>query len=1027
MTKIIKARWIIFTLWLAATIALTAFQPDINAILRQQGQQALSANSPTAAAQALFSKMEMSQGTDSLLVFYDENSISAEEMERIRAGVQAIRDSGSELGISKIIDPFSTPEAADSLISGDGTTVMVSFKLDQKAGEIDDIENAIAGKLGNVRAEHYLTGEDFIQNDYLEAALAGVEKSAVLTVLFIFIILIILFRSVVTPLVSLAAVAFSYLCSMGIAAQLIANTGFPVTSLTQVLLVLILFGIGTDYNILLFNRFREELAHGCPTDEAILNTYKSAGKTIAYSILTVFIAFCSLIFSESPIYQSGIVVVIGVAVLLLEIMTLTPLSMKVLGHRLFWPSQKTGGHRESTLWGKISSASTRRPVIAVLLIALLVAPTVYFHEQKLNFDNIAELGPAYPSTKGFAIVADHFGRGRAMPVSVIIDNHAALDQNEALAVIDTLTERLKQIEGVDQVSSVTQPQGSPIPDFYIGSQVGSVNSGLSRTQDGTEQIADGLKLAQDKLGSADFSQAGQIADGTVRLQDGMTALTDGLKQVQAGLAGGSPDSPTLSNGMAVLETNLAAMSGGVAALAANYETIQAGYAQMGASYQQAAQALLGAKSALTQLQAVITALGGSYAGAQSDPNYLQLQQSVDSLTQSLSGITPQGIEALNENYAALSSGFAAANQSLAAMRSGLEQISSGLQELQSALDTAASGLGTIAENMDSVTAGLSQLESGQQQLAAGLDGFSSFGTRLKSVNSGLEQLSAGLGLTNGFLSQLNTSQTFHLPAEALTDEGFQQSLEMFLSADRTMTKMIIVLDADPYSEQALDTVRQINETLTSGLDGTVLAGAQFGVAGPSAMTADMNDVLNRDLNRMIVIVLTGVFLVLLLVIRSLWPSVFITASLLGAYYAAMFAQNYIFLNLLGLEGISSYVPFFSFIVIVALGVDYSIFLMMRFKEYPQLSAKEAIVLASRHTGGVVTSAALILGGTFATLLPSGLTLLVQLAAAVIAGLIVLCFILLPVFLPAVLALPDAAARLFPKKKQGLTVKEDSAV
>ncbi|MEH7109723.1 MMPL family transporter, partial [Bacillus sp. JJ1764] len=201
-----------------------------------------------------------------------------------------------------------------------------------------------------------------------------------------------------------------------------------------------------------------------------------------------------------------------------------------------------------------------------------------------------------------------------------------------------------------------------------------------------------------------------------------------------------------------------------------------------------------------------------------------------------------------------------------------------------------------------------------------------------------------------------------------------------------------------------------------GLKGTALSAAKSGTSGSSATTNDMNDVLSRDLNRTTVIVIIGVLLVLFLVIRSFWTPVFITASLLGAYYAAMFAINYIFIDLMGYEGISSFVPFFSFIIIVSLGVDYSIFLMMRFKEYPDLSPKEAIVLASKNIGGVIISAVIILGGTFATLMPSGMVLLTELAIAVITGLVVLCFILLPLFVPALIVLPDTLANLFSRKK-----------
>ncbi len=91
--------------------------------------------------------------------------------------------------------------------------------------------------------------------------------------------------------------------------------------------------------------------------------------------------------------------------------------------------------------------------------------------------------------------------------------------------------------------------------------------------------------------------------------------------------------------------------------------------------------------------------------------------------------------------------------------------------------------------------------------------------------------------------------------------------------------------------------------------------------------------------------------------------------------------------------------------------------MMRYKEYPELSPKEAIVLASKHTGGVIISAVIILGGTFATLIPAGIVLLIELAIAVITGLIVLCFILLPLFVPALIALPHKFSNLFSKNKK----------
>ncbi|WML52594.1 MMPL family transporter [Neobacillus sp. PS3-12] len=1024
MKKIIKGRWAIFSIWLIATILLTVFQPDINAILRAKGQQQLSSNSPSAIADKILKKMDATKGTNDIIVFYDKNKISDNEMTKIGKAVKAISDSSKKLGISDMIDPFSMPDAKSSLVSKDGTTLMVSYKLDKKSREIDVIKKELDSNLSKVPVSYYLSGEDFINNDYLKASQTGVEKSAALTVIFILVVLVIAFRSIVTPLISLVAVAFSYLCSMGIAAQLIDKAGFPITSLTQMLLILILFGIGTDYNILLFNRFKEELSHGHSIDESIVNTYKTAGKTIAYSILTVFIAFLALVFAESPIYKSGVVVVIGSAILLLEILTLTPFVMKVLGKKLFWPSKNVFGHKENKFWGATSSFATKHPIISILVILIIIGPMAYLHQEKLNFDTIKELGNAYPSSKGINIVADHFGKGQAMPATIVIENNKALDNNDSLAVIDNITQRLKSMKEVKLVSSVTQPQGKPIDGFYIKGQMAPVTGGISKTQNGVDQIHDGLQLAQDKLGSADFSKVGQMVDGTAKLQDGMAALTNGLQQIEAGIGNGSNNPQTISSGLAALQTNLSKMSSGVALLADNYGKMQAGYSQMGTSYQQAAQALLGVKSALSQMQGMITALGNSYSNSQSDPNYLGLKGTIEQLSSSLNQITPEGIQTLNANYNAVTAGFGTANQNLKIMSGGLSQMADGLKKLEDGLSQASSGIGTIITNMNSVTDGLGQMKSGQQQLADGLNGFSTFGQKLSDVNGGLKQISDGLGQTNAFLSQLNTNKTFFIPKEALTDKNYQKSFDVFMSDDRKITKMTVVLNADPYSKEALTTINKINQTVSDGLKGTNLSHAKSGVSGPSATTNDMNNILTRDLNKTTVIVIIGVLLVLFFVIRSFWTPVFITASLVGAYYAAMFIINFIFLDWQKLEGISSFVPFFSFIIIVALGVDYSIFLMMRFKEYPHLSPKEAIVKASRNIGGVITSAVIILGGTFATLMPSGILLLAELAIAVITGLIVLCFILLPIFVPAMIALPEALANLFSKKKENSNLEEE---
>lgn len=82
----------------------------------------------------------------------------------------------SGLGITELLDPFGTPEAKSSLISENETTLMVSFSIDKGDREVKDIKQELESELSGVDTDFYLSGEDFIQNDYLEATMIGVEK-----------------------------------------------------------------------------------------------------------------------------------------------------------------------------------------------------------------------------------------------------------------------------------------------------------------------------------------------------------------------------------------------------------------------------------------------------------------------------------------------------------------------------------------------------------------------------------------------------------------------------------------------------------------------------------------------------------------------------------------------------------------------------------------------------------------------------------------------------------------------------------
>ena len=160
----------------------------------------------------------------------------------------------------------------------------------------------------------------------------------------------------------------------------------------------------------------------------------------------------------------------------------------------------------------------------------------------------------------------------------------------------------------------------------------------------------------------------------------------------------------------------------------------------------------------------------------------------------------------------------------------------------------------------------------------------------------------------------------------------------------------------------------------------------MGVDGVTSKYHDLSQVSQEDFNRTAVIMLIGIFFVLVILASLIGHADVSVSSLLLTYYTSMASPNGSSSICVGYSGFTWAVPFFAFVMLVALGIDYSIFFMGRFNEYRHLDPKEAILEAMRKMGSVIFSAVIILGGTFAAMLPSGVLSLLQIATIVLTGL-----------------------------------------
>ncbi|MEI6577888.1 MAG: MMPL family transporter [Eubacteriales bacterium] len=865
MKKKLILAWVIILIWVSVSASLFKLMPDVGSLVLEKGQPSIPESYSYRIAQKLAKEYD-NYDKDStmmsiLVVFNEKDTLTKKQMGSIKTAVEKLISDSDKLGIKQVLTHFNNAALAKQFISSDKTTVFISVSIEKQARSIDEISNSLKNELSGTPVPHYITGADFIMDANVKTTLGSVQKTEILTGIIIFIILLLVFRSPVAPVISLITIALTFLTSMGIVTQLVDKFNFPFAVSTQSFLILVLFGIGTDYSLLLMTRFKEEMAK-MPVDEAIKSTYKNSGKTILFSSLTVLIGFGVLWLAKFSVYRAGAAVAIGVGILIIALFTLLRSFMEIFGHKMFWPEKKKSGHKESLIWGKLTGAATSHPFISLIIIIALIVPVLFFQNSSLSYDSLKEISPEYEAMKAINIISDKFGNGLVSPVTIYIKNDTKLNSSEKLGGIDKITDALKKVEGVDKVIGVTQPESEKVKELYLNGQITAVADGLEQANTGIKKIMNGLAYANKQLKAqlnfSDISSFINLGD-IINIKVGIPLIDNLIKNINSELS------------KAIMNFAKEKMSG----------------------------------------------------------------------------------------------------------------------------------------SLDGISKSLTQLEDGLSQ----------------SVN-GLKQISDGIDAANAYLKTLpesNNGKVFYIPAEQIMGSDFKKSIDNFMSSNYKITRIIVTLKANPYTQEAMDTVGLIDSSLKDSLKGSGLGNATYGIDGSSSMNKDLKAVSSGDFNRSVLLMLIGIGIILIFLSKSFFKALTIIISLLIANYSTLTITGIIFKDLLHVGNLSWTVPFFSFIMIVALGVDYSIFYIMRFSENRKLVVKTALVKSSLSVGSVVISAAFILSGTFAALYPANVPTLIELATVVIIGLFLLAFVLLPLFVPAAIMIIEKIEALMFEKKYNKSI------
>ena len=324
--------------------------------------------------------------------------------------------------------------------------------------------------------EVYVTGAAALVTDMQRSGDKSILKITVVGAVIIFVILLVVYRSVITVIVLLITVGIEVFAARGIVAFLGDNNLVVLSTFATNLLVALAMAAGTDYGIFFFGRYQEARQAGEDPETAYYTTYRGVAPVVLGSGLTIAGAMLCLSFTRMPIFQTiGVPCAVGMLVAVAVALTLVPAVLAV-GSRfgLFDPTRKIGVRR----WRRVGTAIVRWPVpilaatLAIALIGLVTLPGY-----KTSYNDRLYIPKDIPANLGYAAADRHFSQARMMPEILMIESNHDMRNPADFLVLNKLAKAIFRVPGISRVQGITRPEGTPIEHTSIPFLISMQNAG----------------------------------------------------------------------------------------------------------------------------------------------------------------------------------------------------------------------------------------------------------------------------------------------------------------------------------------------------------------------------------------------------------------------------------------------------------------------------------------------------------------------------------------------------------------------
>jgi putative drug exporter of the RND superfamily len=810
--------------------------------------------------------------------------------------------------VQHIQDFWGEPFTAAGVQSSDakGAYVMLNLAGDQGTTlanrSVDAVRKVVERAPAPPGVKGYVTGPAALTDDMHVIGNASLATITVMTLGAIAIMLLIVYRSVVTTLIQLFLTGIALASSRGVIAILGVHNVFGLTTFVSNILTMLGIAAATDYGIFLFGRYREARQAGEDREAAYYTTFRSVTPVVLGSGLTIAGATYCLNFARLPYFQTmGLPTAIGMLVIVAAALTLGP-AVLFLGSRfgLFEAKRAAQG---GGLWRRVGTAVVRWPVpilaasTVVVLLGMVALPGY-----TTSYNDRFYLPANAPANLGYAAADRHFSAARMNPDILMVDADHDMRNPADMLVLDKVAYNVLRLDGIAMVQDITRPLGIPIQHSSIPFQ---------------------------------NSMQGQTSNQNLPFLRGTVA--DMLK---------------MSDQMQLTINNMERLYGVMQRITATTHHMVGNTKDMAAITDELRDHIADFDDFWRPIR--------SYFYWEKHCFDIPMCWSLRSLFDSLDGV---------------------------------DGISDKLHDLVKDLDTMDSLMPQMLVLMPPMISSMKTMRALSMTM---------YQTMTASINQMAAMSENAIVMGQSFDTAKNDA-LFYLPPEAFQNPEFQRGLAMFFSPDGKSARYFITHQEDPMTPAGIARVGAERSAAQAALKMSSLSDAKIYLGGTAATFKDMADGAKYDLMIAVVSALTLIFLIMLILTRSLVAALVIVGTA-GSSIAASFGLSVlIWQDVFGIN-IQWLVMLLSVMILLAVGADYNLLLVSRFKEEIHAGLKTGYIRSMAGTGGVVTAAGLVFAVTMASMLGSSLRVIAQMGSTIAIGLLLDTLIVRTLLMPSIATL-----------------------